>query len=65
MVEEEGQFWRGLMASSVITGLIGTKELYQLKDRQGVSAAQRMAEAGFNADHASQAVLDPKRSKHF
>lgn len=66
LVEEEGtSFGRGLMASSVITGLIGTKELYQLKDRQGVSAAKRMADAGFNADNASQAVLDPKKVKAF
>lgn len=66
LVEEEGtSFGRGLMASSVITGLIGTKELYQLKDRQGVSAAARMAAAGFNADNAAQAVLNPKNVKAF
>lgn len=66
LVEEEGtSFGRGLMASSVITGLIGTKELYQLKDRQGVSAAERMATAGFNADKAADAVLDPKNVKAF
>ncbi|HEM8291316.1 MULTISPECIES: Zn-dependent hydrolase [Providencia] len=66
LVEEEGtSFGRGLMASSVITGLIGTKELYQLKDRQGVSAAERMAAAGFNADKAADAVLDPKNVKAF
>ncbi|HGV3501627.1 TPA: Zn-dependent hydrolase [Providencia stuartii] len=66
LVEEEGtSFGRGLMASSVITGLIGTKELYQLKDRQGVSAAERMAAAGFNANKAADAVLDPKNVKAF
>ncbi|MEQ4673366.1 Zn-dependent hydrolase [Providencia vermicola] len=66
LVEEEGtSFGRGLMASSVITGLIGTKELYQLKDRQGVSAAERMAAAGFNADKAADAVLAPKNVKAF
>ncbi|WP_140181349.1 allantoate amidohydrolase [Providencia stuartii] len=66
LVEEEGtSFGRGLMASSVITGLIGTKELYQLKDRQGVSAAKRMAEAGFNADKADEAILNPSQVKAF
>lgn len=66
LVEEEGtSFGRGLMASSVITGLIGTKELYQLKDRQGISAAQRMSEAGFNADKAEQAVISSSQVKAF
>ncbi|SUC46572.1 N-carbamoyl-L-amino acid hydrolase [Providencia stuartii] len=66
LVEEEGtSFGRGLMASSVITGLIGTQTLYQLKDRQGVSAAQRMADAGFNADKAAEAVLAPSSVKAF
>lgn len=66
LVEEEGtSFGRGLMASSVITGLIGTQTLYQLKDRQGVSAAQRMADAGFNADKAAEVVLAPSSVKAF
>lgn len=66
LVEEEGtSFGRGLMASSVITGLIGSKELYQLKDRQGVSAAKRMADAGFDADKAAEAVIDPSAVKAF
>lgn len=66
LVEEEGtSFGRSLMASSVITGLIGRKELYQLKDRQGVSAAKRMADAGFDADKAAEAVLDPSAVKAF
>lgn len=66
LVEEEGtSFGRGLMASSVIAGLIGTTELYQLKDRQGISAAERMADAGFNADKAKDAVLVPTAVKAF
>ena len=66
LVEEEGtSFGRGLMASSVITGLIGSQELHQLKDRQGVSAAQRMAAVGFNADKAHEAVLKPESVKAF
>ncbi|EKT62429.1 Zn-dependent hydrolase [Providencia burhodogranariea] len=66
LVEEEGtSFGRALMASSVITGLIGSKELHQLKDRQGVSAAKRMADAGFDADKAAEAVLDPSTVKAF
>lgn len=66
LVEEEGtSFGRGLMASSVITGFIGSKELYQLKDRQGISAAKRMADVGFDADKAAEAVLDPSTVKAF
>ncbi|WP_321158159.1 Zn-dependent hydrolase [Providencia stuartii] len=66
LVEEEGtSFGRGLMASSVITGLIGRQELHQLTDRQGISAAQRMADAGFNADKAAEAVLVPSTVKAF
>ncbi|MCW2255149.1 allantoate deiminase [Providencia alcalifaciens] len=66
LVEEEGtSFGRALMASSVITGLIGSKELHQLKDRHGVSAAKRMADAGFDADKAAEAVLDPSTVKAF
>lgn len=66
LVEEEGTtFGRGLMASSVITGLIGSKELHQLKDRDGVTAAKRMSAVGFNADNAHEAVLKPEKVKAF
>ena len=66
LVEEEGtSFGRGLMASSVITGLIGSKELHQLKDREGITAAQHMGAAGFNADKAHEAVLKPESVKAF
>ena len=66
LVEEEGtSFGRGLLASSVIVGKLGREELYQLTDQAGISAAERMAAAGFNADLAASAVRSPDSVKAF
>lgn len=51
LVEEEGaSFGNGLLASRSIAGKVTPNDLKAMKDSQGVSAAERMAAAGFNAD---------------
>lgn len=66
LVEEEGaSFGRGLMASCAIVGKITPEELHHLYDAQGISAAQRMAEVGFNADDVANVVIPPSSLKAF
>lgn len=66
LVEEEGaSFGRGLLASSAIVGKVTANELHSLRDAQGVSAAERMAEVGFNADAVHSVIRSPKSLKAF
>lgn len=66
LVEEEGaSFGRGLLASSAIVGKVTANELHSLRDAQGISAAERMAEVGFNADAVNTVVRSPKSLKAF
>lgn len=66
LVEEEGaSFGRGLMASSAMVGKVNAEELHRLCDAQGVSAAARMAEVGFNADDVASVVIPPSSLKAF
>lgn len=66
LVEEEGaSFGRGLLASSAIAGKITTADLKNMYDNQGISAAERMNAAGFDADNVSSVVRKPGDIKAF
>ncbi len=66
LVEEEGtSFSSGLLASRTITGHITTEMLYQLVDNKGISAADKMAQAGFDAHRVAQAIRAPSSIKAF
>src|SRR5699024_8616547 len=57
LVEEEGaSFGGGLLASRAIAGQVSYQDLQQMVDKEGVSAAQRIDEAGFNAQAVSSVV---------
>lgn len=57
LVEEEGgSFGAGLLASRAMTGRVSPKDLYQLKDSLGVSAAQRMLDAGYSPDDVESLI---------
>ncbi|WP_392565226.1 Zn-dependent hydrolase [Utexia brackfieldae] len=66
LVEEEGSsFGHGLLASRAIAGQISADDLKQMQDDQGRSAAQKMAQAGFNAEQVSSVMRSPKEMKAF
>jgi len=66
LVEEEGSsFGRGLLASSAIVGKVSADELHRLRDDQGRSAAECMAQVGFNADDVANVVRTPESIKAF
>ncbi|SUB81415.1 N-carbamoyl-L-amino acid hydrolase [Pragia fontium] len=66
LVEEEGaSFGRGLLASCAIAGKVSADELHTLRDAQGISAAARMADVGFNADDVSSVIRSPDSLKAF
>lgn len=66
LVEEEGtSFGSGLLASRTIAGHITSDMLQKLTDCQGVSAAEKMAQAGFNADNVASAIRTPSSIKAF
>lgn len=66
LVEEEGaSFGAGLLASRAIAGLVTAENLKTLRDREGVSAADRMAKLGFNADNVASMVRKPEQIKAF
>lgn len=66
LVEEEGSsFGRGLLASSAIVGKVSADELHRLRDDQGKSAAECMAQVGFNADDVASVVRTPESIKAF
>lgn len=50
--EEEGsRFGRGLLGSSIWTGILGTDRLVSIEDANGTTYLEAMAQAGFNVDH--------------
>ncbi|GAB1440898.1 hypothetical protein MASR2M36_36830 [Providencia sp.] len=65
MEEEAHQFWPRFDGIECDNGAYRHERVIPAKRRAGHSAAKRMADAGFNADNASQAVLDPKNVKAF
>jgi allantoate deiminase len=66
LVEEEGaSFGGGLLASRAIAGLVTPEDLKTMRDSQGISAAERMQAAGFNADKVGEVVRRPGQIKAF
>lgn len=66
LVEEEGtSFGAGLLASRTLVGQVSASDMQQLHDRNGVSAYERMAQAGFNADDIPNMVRKPGDIKAF
>lgn len=66
LMEEEGaSFGRGLLASCAIAGKVDSEELHRLRDSQGQSAAQCMAQVGFDADRVASVVREPQTLKAF
>lgn len=57
LVEEEGaSFGGGLLASRAIAGYVSADDLHAMFDSDGVSAAEKMARLGFNADNVASVV---------
>ncbi len=66
LVEEEGaSFGRGLLASSAMAGHISSQTLESLHDSAGISASQRMSEAGYDPVEVSRVVRAPESLKAF
>lgn len=66
LVEEEGaSFGNGLLASRAMAGKVSADDLKQMSDDHGVSAAQRMNDAGFNADNVASVIRKPGDVKAF
>lgn len=66
LVEEEGaSFGSGLLASRAIAGKVSADDLKSMLDSQGVSAAERMNAAGFNADEVASVARKPGDIKAF
>lgn len=66
LVEEEGaSFGGGLLGSGAIVGKVSADELHRLRNDQGKSAAECMAEVGFNADAVASVVRAPESIKAF
>lgn len=66
LVEEEGgSFGRGLLASSAMAGKVSAQELHRLCDSAGISAAENMAQVGFNADQVASVIRPPATLKAF
>lgn len=66
LVEEEGtSFGSGLLASRTIAGHITSDMLQKLTDSQGISAAEKMARAGFDANNVASAIRAPSSIKAF
>jgi len=52
--EEEGsRFGRGLLGSSIWTGILGTERLDSIEDANGIAYLEAMAQAGLNVDDNS------------
>lgn len=57
MIEEEGsRFGSGLLGSRMIAGYVSSEQLTSMKDNEGISAAEAMLAAGFNARQVQEAV---------
>ena len=60
MIEEEGaRFGGGLFGSRLLTGQVDPATLEDLRDDDGISAAQAMREYGLDPSRAGQAALAP------
>ncbi|MGR3197617.1 MAG: Zn-dependent hydrolase, partial [Paracoccus sp. (in: a-proteobacteria)] len=60
LIEEEGsRFGGGLMGSRLLTGQLDGASLHDLRDDDGISAAEAMTAFGLDPMQAGQAVLQP------
>ena len=66
MVEEEGtSFNSGLLASRALCGLLKYEDLLNLKDQQGLSAAEHIKNAGFQPEEVEKLAYPPNALKAF
>lgn len=66
MVEEEGaRFGAGLLASRAITGKVTKEMLHEMKDTDGITAAEAMAGLGFDANKIHSAIRTKDSVKAF
>ncbi|MBC1319139.1 Zn-dependent hydrolase [Listeria welshimeri] len=66
MVEEEGaRFGAGLLASRAITGKVTKEMLHEMKDADGITAAEAMAGLGFDANKVHTAIRTKDSVKAF
>ena len=66
LVEEEGaRFGGGLYGSRAMTGQINRKDLDTFRDRDGISLAEAMSNAGFDPDRIQEAVRPAGSLKAF
>ncbi|ENM5071173.1 Zn-dependent hydrolase [Listeria monocytogenes] len=66
MVEEEGsRFGAGLLASRTITGKVTKEMLHEMKDIDGITAAEAMAKVGFDANQVVTAIRTKESVKAF
>ncbi|MBC2237057.1 Zn-dependent hydrolase [Listeria innocua] len=66
MVEEEGsRFGAGLLASRTITGKVTKDMLHEMKDINGITAAEAMANLGFDANQVHTAIRSKDSVKAF
>ncbi|MBC1242585.1 Zn-dependent hydrolase [Listeria welshimeri] len=66
MVEEEGaRFGAGLLASRAITGKVTKEMLHEMKDADGITAAEAMAGLGFDANKVHSAIRTKDSVKAF
>ena len=56
---EEPRFGSGCIGSRAMTGVLTRAELDQLRDRDGVSVAEAMAQRGLDPDRLAEAIIDP------
>lgn len=66
MIEEEGsRFGGGVLGSRMIAGQVTAAQLAEMKDGNGISAAEAMAMLGFHAEKAADALRTAKDTKAF
>lgn len=66
LVEEEGaSFGAGLFASRAMTGGVSVQDLHQLKDAAGISAHERMLQAGYQPEHIASVIRQKGDIKAF
>ncbi|MBC8932768.1 Zn-dependent hydrolase, partial [Escherichia coli] len=62
---EGSRFGAGLLASRAITGKVTTEMLHEMKDIDGITAADAMAKLGFNANRVHRAIRTKESVKAF
>ncbi len=66
MIEEEGsRFGGGVLGSRMIAGQVTAAQLAEMKDGNGISAAEAMAMLGFHAEKVADALRTAKDTKAF